>query len=46
MPSTIDSYLIAAKYYDSAYAEYGSFARTPLDNTAEEMIFLLRRARQ
>jgi SAM-dependent methyltransferase len=26
-------------------AEYGSFARTPLDNTSEEMIFLLRRAR-
>ncbi len=24
--------------------EYGSFARTPLDNTAEQMIFLLRRA--
>jgi SAM-dependent methyltransferase len=23
-------------------AEYGSFAKTPLDNTAEEMIFLLR----
>jgi len=26
-------------------AEYGSFAKTPLDNTAEEMIFLLRRKR-
>jgi SAM-dependent methyltransferase len=26
-------------------AEYGSFAKTPLDNTAEEMIFLLRPAR-
>jgi hypothetical protein len=26
-------------------AEYGSFAKTPLDNNAEEMIFLLRRAR-
>jgi SAM-dependent methyltransferase len=26
-------------------AEYGSFAKTPLDNTAQEMIFLLRRAR-
>lgn len=25
-------------------AEYGSFARAPLDNTADEMIFLLRRA--
>lgn len=25
-------------------AEYGSFARTPLDNTAIEMIFLLRKA--
>ncbi len=25
-------------------AEYGSFAKTPLDNTAEEMIFLLRKA--
>jgi SAM-dependent methyltransferase len=25
-------------------AEYGSFARTPLDNTAEQMIFLLRKA--
>jgi SAM-dependent methyltransferase len=24
--------------------EYGSFARTPLDNTAEQMIFLLRKA--
>lgn len=24
------------------FAEYGSFARTPLDNTAEEMIFVLR----
>jgi SAM-dependent methyltransferase len=24
--------------------EYGSFAKTPMDNTAEEMIFLLRRA--
>lgn len=24
-------------------AEYGSFAKTPLDNTAEQMIFLLRR---
>jgi SAM-dependent methyltransferase len=24
--------------------EYGSFAKTPLDNTAEQMIFLLRRA--
>jgi len=26
-------------------AEYGSFAKTPLDNSAEEMIFLLRPAR-
>jgi SAM-dependent methyltransferase len=26
-------------------AEYGSFAKTPLDNSAQEMIFLLRRAR-
>jgi SAM-dependent methyltransferase len=26
-------------------AEYGSFAKTPLDNSAEQMIFLLRRAR-
>jgi SAM-dependent methyltransferase len=26
-------------------AEYGSFAKTPLDNTAEQMIFLLRRSR-
>jgi SAM-dependent methyltransferase len=26
-------------------AEYGSFAKTPLDNTAEEMIFLLRPVR-
>ena len=26
-------------------AEYGSFAKTPLDNTAEEMIFLLRPTR-
>jgi SAM-dependent methyltransferase len=26
-------------------AEYGSFAKAPLDNTAEEMIFLLRPAR-
>jgi SAM-dependent methyltransferase len=26
-------------------AEYGSFAKTPLDNTADEMIFLLRPAR-
>lgn len=26
-------------------AEYGSFAKTPLDNTAEEMIFVLRRKR-
>jgi len=26
-------------------AEYGSFAKTPLDNTAEQMIFLLRKAR-
>lgn len=26
-------------------AEYGSFDKTPLDNNAEEMIFLLRRAR-
>jgi hypothetical protein len=26
-------------------AEYGSFAKTPLDNSAEEMIFLLRKAR-
>jgi SAM-dependent methyltransferase len=26
-------------------AEYGSFARTPLDNTAEEMIFLLRKTK-
>lgn len=25
-------------------AEYGSFTRTPLDNTAEQMIFLLRKA--
>lgn len=25
-------------------AEYGSFAKTPLDNTAEQMIFLLRKA--
>jgi SAM-dependent methyltransferase len=25
-------------------AEYGSFAKTPLDNTAEQMIFLLKRA--
>jgi hypothetical protein len=25
-------------------AEYGSFAKTPLDNTAEQMIFLLRRS--
>ena len=25
-------------------AEYGSFAKTPLDNSAEQMIFLLRRA--
>ena len=24
--------------------EYGSFAKTPLDNNAEQMIFLLRRA--
>jgi hypothetical protein len=24
-------------------AEYGSFAKTPLDNTAEQMIFLLRK---
>jgi hypothetical protein len=23
-------------------SEYGSFAKTPLDNTANEMIFLLR----
>jgi SAM-dependent methyltransferase len=28
-----------------AVAEYGSFAKTPLDNNAEEMIFLLRRKR-
>jgi len=27
-------------------AEYGSFAKTPLDNTAEEMIFLLRPKRR
>jgi SAM-dependent methyltransferase len=27
-------------------AEYGSFDRTPLDNSATEMIFLLRRTRQ
>ena len=26
-------------------AEYGSFAKTPLDNSAEQMIFLLRRVR-
>ena len=26
-------------------AEYGSFAKTPLDNTAEQMIFLLRKSR-
>jgi SAM-dependent methyltransferase len=26
-------------------AEYGSFAKAPLDNTAEEMIFLLRKGR-
>jgi SAM-dependent methyltransferase len=26
-------------------AEYGSFAKTPLDNTAEQMIFVLRKAR-
>ncbi len=25
-------------------AEYGSFAKTPLDNTAEQMIFLLRKS--
>jgi SAM-dependent methyltransferase len=25
-------------------AEYGSFAKTPMDNTAEQMIFLLRRS--
>ena len=25
-------------------AEYGSFAKTPLDNSAEQMIFLLRKA--
>jgi SAM-dependent methyltransferase len=25
-------------------AEYGSFAKTPMDNTAEQMIFLLRKA--
>ena len=25
-------------------AEYGSFVKTPLDNSAEQMIFLLRRA--
>ena len=25
-------------------AEYGSFAKTPLDNTAEQMIFVLRKA--
>jgi len=24
-------------------AKYGSFAKTPLDNTADQMIFLLRR---
>ena len=28
-----------------AIAEYGSFAKAPLDNSAQEMIFLLRRAR-
>ena len=27
------------------YAEYGSFAKTPLDNQASDMIFLLRKAR-
>jgi len=27
-----------------AVEEYGSFSKTPLDNTAKEMIFLLRRA--
>jgi SAM-dependent methyltransferase len=27
-------------------AEYGSFAKTPLDNSAEQMIFLLRKARR
>lgn len=26
-------------------AEYGSFAKTPLDNTAEQMIFILRKSR-
>lgn len=26
--------------------EYGSFAKTPMDNTAEQMIFLLRKAHQ
>jgi ubiquinone/menaquinone biosynthesis C-methylase UbiE len=26
-------------------AEYGSFSKTPLDNTAEQMIFLLRKAK-
>jgi|SRR5579862_1504948 len=26
-------------------AEYGSFSKTPLDNTAEQMIFLLRKSR-
>jgi len=26
--------------------EYGSFAKTPLDNSAEQMIFVLRRARR
>jgi hypothetical protein len=25
-------------------AEYGSFAKAPLDNNAEQMIFLLRKA--
>jgi hypothetical protein len=25
-------------------AEYGSFAKTPLDNSAEQMIFLLRKS--
>jgi hypothetical protein len=25
------------------YEEYGSFARTPLDNSAEQMVFLLKR---
>jgi SAM-dependent methyltransferase len=28
------------------FEEFGSFARTPLDNSAEQMIFLLKRARR